>query len=154
MKKIKEFKIFIIMIVILKIVAMGFFSSDYQNNLFMKFIYGFINEISNGKFINPYSIFKDEITLFPYPPVMFIIELMGGFLSIGVDNIFIKNMLFKIPSLVFDLLGLYFLMKMFPNRRKYIGILYFASPIILYSIYMHGQLYIIPTILLLGARYF
>lgn len=154
MKKIKEFKIFIIIIVILKIVVMGFFSSDYQNNLFMKFIYGFINEINNGKIINPYSIFKDEITLFPYPPVMFIIELMGGFLSIGVDNIFIKNMLFKIPSLVFDLLGLYFLMKMFPNRRKYIGILYFASPIIFYSIYMHGQLDIIPTILLLGALYF
>ena len=91
MKKIKEFKIFIVIIVILKIVAMGFFSSDYQNNLFMKFIYGFINGINNGKFINPYSIFKGEITLFPYPPVMFIIELVGGFLSIGVDNIFIKN---------------------------------------------------------------
>ena len=45
MKKIKKFEEFIIIVLILKIIAMGFFSSDYQNNLFMKFIYGLINEI-------------------------------------------------------------------------------------------------------------
>ena len=61
MKKIKKFEAFIIIVLILKIIAMGFFSSDYQNNLFMKFIYGFINEIGNKGFSNPYSIFKNEI---------------------------------------------------------------------------------------------
>lgn len=60
MKKIKKFEIFIIVVLILKIIAMGLFSSDYQNNLFMKFIYGFINESTNGRFVNPYSIFKIE----------------------------------------------------------------------------------------------
>ena len=154
MKKIKKFEEFIIIVLILKIIAMGFFSSDYQNNLFMKFIYGFINEIGNKGFSNPYSIFKNEINLFPYPPIMFLIELIGGIISIGVKNIFIKNILFKIPSLVFDLLGLYFLVKMFPDRRKYIGVLYFASPIIFYATYMHGQLDIIPTVFLLGSLYF
>lgn len=154
MKKIKKFEAFIIIVLILKIIAMGFFSSDYQNNLFMKFIYGFINEIGNKGFSNPYSIFKNEINLFPYPPIMFLIELIGGIISIGVKNIFIKNILFKIPSLVFDLLGLYFLVKMFPDRRKYIGVLYFASPIIFYATYMHGQLDIIPTVFLLGSLYF
>lgn len=154
MKKIKKFEAFIIIVLILKIIAMGFFSSDYQNNLFMKFIYGFINEIGNKGFSNPYSIFKNEINLFPYPPIMFLIELIGGIISIGVKNIFIKNILFKIPSLVFDLLGLYFLVKMFPDRRRYIGVLYFASPIIFYATYMHGQLDIIPTVFLLGSLYF
>lgn len=154
MKKIKKFEAFIIVVLILKIIAMGFFSSDYQNNLFMKFIYGFINEIGNKGFSNPYSIFKNEINLFPYPPIMFLIELIGGIISIGVKNIFIKNILFKIPSLVFDLLGLYFLVKIFPDRRKYIGVLYFASPIIFYATYMHGQLDIIPTVFLLGSLYF
>jgi putative phosphoribulokinase/uridine kinase len=153
-KKIKKFEAFIIIVLILKIIAMGFFSSDYQNNLFMKFIYGFINEIGNKGFSNPYSIFKNEINLFPYPPIMFLIELIGGIISIGVKNIFIKNILFKIPSLVFDLLGLYFLVKMFPDRRRYIGVLYFASPIIFYATYMHGQLDIIPTVFLLGSLYF
>ena len=154
MKKIKKFEMFIITILILKVIVMGLFSSDYQNNLFMKFIYGFINEIGNKGFSNPYSIFKNEINLFPYPPIMFLIELIGGIISIGVKNIFIKNILFKIPSLVFDLLGLYFLVKMFPDRRKYIGVLYFASPIIFYATYMHGQLDIIPTVFLLGSLYF
>ncbi|WP_304181556.1 uridine kinase [Leptotrichia trevisanii] len=154
MKKIKKFETFIIAVLILKIIAMGFFSSDYQNNLFMKFIYGFINEIGNKGFSNPYSIFKNEVNLFPYPPIMFLIELIGGVISIGVKNIFIKNILFKIPSLIFDLLGLYFLVKMFPDRRKYIGVLFFASPIIFYATYMHGQLDIIPTVFLLGSLYF
>ena len=154
MKKIKKFEIFIIVVLILKIIAMGFFSSDYQNNLFMKFIYGFINETKNGKFVNPYSIFKNETTLFPYPPVMFLIELVGGIMSIEIKSIFIKNILFKIPSLIFDLLGLYFFVKMFPNRKKYIGVLYFASPIIFYATYMHSQLDIIPTVFLLGSLYF
>lgn len=154
MKKVKKFEIFIIAILILKIIVMGFFSSDYQNNLFMKFIYGFIYEIKNGNFTNPYSIFKNEVNLFPYPPTMFLIEMTGGIFSIGIENIFMKNILFKIPNLVFDILGLYFLIKMFPNRRKYIGVLYFASPIIFYATYMHGQLDIIPTVFLLGALYF
>ena len=154
MKRIKKFEIFIITVLILKVIVMGLFSSDYQNDLFMKFVYGFIGEIKKGQFINPYSIFKNEVNLFPYPPTMFLIEFWGGILSIGVKNIFIKNILFKIPSLIFDLLGLYFLVKMFPNKRKYIGVLYFASPIIFYATYMHGQLDIIPTIFLLGALYF
>jgi len=153
-KKIKKFEMFIITILILKVIVMGLFSSDYQNDLFMKFIYGFIKEIEKGQFINPYSLFKNEVNLFPYPPIMFLIEFVGGILSIGVKNIFIKNILFKIPSLIFDLLGLYFLVKMFPNKRKYIGVLYFASPIVFYATYMHGQLDIIPTILLLGSLYF
>lgn len=154
MKKIKKFEMFIITVLILKVIVMGLFSSDYQNNLFMKFVYGFIGEIKKGQFINPYSIFKNEVNLFPYPPTMFLIEFVGGILSIGVKNIFIKNILFKIPSLIFDLLGLYFLVQMFPNKRKYIGVLYFASPIVFYATYMHGQLDIIPTILLLGSLYF
>ena len=154
MKRIKKFEMFIITVLILKVIVMGLFSSDYQNNLFMKFVYGFIGEIKKGQLINPYSIFKNEVNLFPYPPIMFLIEFWGGILSIGVKNIFIKNILFKIPSLIFDLLGLYFLVKMFPNKRKYIGVLYFASPIIFYATYMHGQLDIIPTIFLLGALYF
>lgn len=154
MKRLKKFEVFIITVLILKIIVMGLFSSDYQNDLFMKFIYGFIKEIEKGQFINPYSLFKNEVNLFPYPPIMFLIEFVGGILSIGVKNIFIKNILFKIPSLIFDLLGLYFLVQMFPNKRKYIGVLYFASPIVFYATYMHGQLDIIPTILLLGSLYF
>ena len=154
MKKNKKFGLFIGTVIILKIIAMGLFSSDYQNQLFMKFIYGFINELKEGNLLNPYTIFKNEVNLFPYPPVMFFIELFGGIISEGVSSSILKNILFKIPNLIFDILGLYLLMKMFPNKRKYVGVLYFASPIIFYSTYMHGQLDIIPTVFLTASLYF
>lgn len=154
MKK-NKFKIFVISMIIFKVFLLGFFSSDYQNILFMKFIYGFIGQLKNGNFVNPYGLFYKEIGLFPYPPLMFLIEMIGGFTSSLFPNIlFLKNILFKLPNLIFDLLGLYFLMKMFPDKRKYVGVLYFASPIILYSTYMHGQLDIIPTVFLLGSLYY
>lgn len=154
MKTISRFKLFIIGVIFIKLLLMGLFSSDYQNILFMKFIDGFIEQVKNRNFINPYRLFYKEINLFPYPPIMFFIELISGFFTIFFENNILKNILFKLPSLLFDLLGLYFLTKMFPNKRKHIGILFFASPMILYSTYMHGQLDIIPTILLLGSIYF
>ena len=153
-KKLSKFQVFIIGVIFLKILLSGLFSSDYQNILFMKFINGFLAELRNGNLVNPYKLFSNEVALFPYPPFMFGIELLGGVLSSLFSNVFLKNILFKLPNLAFDLWGLYFLMKMFPNKRKYIGVLYFASPIIVYSTYMHGQLDIIPTVLLLGSLYY
>ena len=153
-KKLSKFQVFIISMMLLKIILSGLFSSDYQNILFMKFINGFLTELKNGNLLNPYELFSNEVALFPYPPVMFMIEFVGGALSSLFSNIFIKNILFKLPNLVFDLLGLHFLMKMFPNKRRQVGMLYFASPIIIYSIYMHGQLDIIPTVFLIGSLYY
>ena len=53
-----------------------------------------------------------------------------------------------------DLVGLYYLMRISKSKRKYILVLYFLSPIVLYSSYMHGQLDIIPTVFLIGAIYY
>lgn len=149
---IHRFHVFIVAVLLLKIVLMGAFSSDYQNALFMRFIHGFLTQAVRGNLVNPYEYFKHESGLFPYPPVMFAIECVGGTLSFFAGNsIFIKNILFKLPSLFFDCLGMHYLMVMFPQKRKYIALLYFASPITIYSTYMHGQLDIIPTTLLIGS---
>ncbi len=147
-----KFYLFIAGIFCLKLILMGCFSSDYQNQLFMKFISGFLQEIQKGNLINPYEYFKQEPALFPYPPMMLLIEGLGGALTLLFGKtLFLSNLLFKLPNLVFDCLGMYFLMEMFPGKRKYIAVIYFASPIILYSSYMHGQLDIIPTTFLTGA---
>lgn len=149
---IPNFYLFIVGVFLLKLVLMGLFSSDYQNELFMRFINGFLTQIKNGNLVNPYEYYKKELGLFPYPPMMLLIEIVGGVLSSSVaDNLFLRNLFFKVPILFFDCLGMYFLMKMFPGKRKYIAVLYFASPIIIYSSYMHGQLDIIPTTFLTGA---
>ena len=147
-----RFPAFIAVMVILKIFLMGLFSSGYQNDLFMRFVNGFLDQVSRGNFINPYEYFRNEPDLFPYPPLMLLIECFGGaFSRLAGGNLFLRNVLFKMPGLLFDFLGMYWLMRMFPQKRKYIAVLYFASPIILYSIYMHGQLDIIPTTLLTGS---
>ncbi|MFP3154158.1 uridine kinase [Lachnospiraceae bacterium ZAX-1] len=146
---------FVLVFIIVKIILMGLFSSDYQIKLFMPFVQAFIDGTANG---NPYEYYYRNglPSSFPYPPMMLFIESAGMTLIhiFHIQNIFVSNIIFKLPNLFFDLLGLYFLRKLYPSQRRYVGILYFASPIIIYSSYMHGQLDIIPTSLLLGAVYF
>lgn len=152
-----KFEIFIGVILIIKIICMGVFSSDYQNLLFMPFVSDFIRNFASG--INPYDFYYNQgiINVFPYPPFMLIIESLGGGGILQIINmlpLFLTNLFFKIPNLVFDCVGLYYMLKLFPHRRKYVGILYFASPIVLYSVYMHGQLDLIPTVLLIISIYY
>jgi len=154
-KRITGFYGFIGILFLLKLVLMGMFSSDYQNEMFMPFVNGFLDQLLTGHPVNPYDFFAQETNLFPYPPMMLLIESTGGLLSRAAgDVLFLRNMLFKLPSLFFDCLGLIILLRMFPEKEKYISILYFASPIVLYAVHMHGQLDMIPTTLLLGALYY
>lgn len=142
----------IIGIVVCKLLLMGLFSSDYQDLMFIPFVRCFLD----GE--NPYQYYYDNGLLpsFPYPPVMLMIECIGGALLAvcGKLPVFWQNLLFKLPLLFMDLLGLYYLMRISGSRRKYILVLYFLSPILLYATYMHGQLDIIPTVFLVGAIYY
>lgn len=138
--------------VLFKLLLMGLFSSDYQDMMFIPFVGLFLN----GK--NPYQVYYDNGLLpsFPYPPVMLLMECIGGvFVTFfGGMPLFLRNLVFKLPILLMDLLGLYFLLHLSRDKRKYILILYFLSPIILYASYMHGQLDLIPTVFLVGAVYY
>lgn len=142
----------IIGIVVCKLILMGLFSSDYQDLMFIPFVKCFLG----GE--NPYQYYYDNGLLpsFPYPPVMLMIECIGGVLVAvcGTLPVFWQNLFFKLPLLIMDLLGLYYLMRISRSRRKYILVLYFLSPILLYATYMHGQLDIIPTVFLVGAIYY
>lgn len=146
----KRFIIFISAVSLLKIILAGVFSSDYQNNLFMPFVYGFLDG-----HLNPYDYFAAKTNYFPYPPLMLFIEVIGGFISkLFTDFIFLQNLTFKLSIFFADILCFYFLSKIFCAKRKYITVIYFASPIILYSCYMHGQLDLLPTAFLIGSVYF
>lgn len=137
-------------ILVVKFILAGLFSSDYQDSLFIPFVQGWIK---NGG--NPYILFEDRPNLFPYPPLMLFIEAIGGALSILFANsVFISNVIFKLPIFAFDILCFVFLARLYPNKRRQITAIYFCSPILLYSSYMHGQLDIIPTALLTGSIYF
>lgn len=148
----KALKTVIIGTVLLKLLLMGLFSSDYQDLMFIPFVQCFLG----GE--NPYQYYYDYGLLpsFPYPPVMLMIECIGGvFVTFcGALPVFAQNLLFKLPLLLMDLMGLYYLMRISESKRKYILVLYFLSPILLYATYMHGQLDIIPTVFLVGAIYY
>ncbi len=145
-------KISVTVTVLFKLLLMGLFSSDYQDMMFIPFVQCFLG----GE--NPYQYYYDNGLLpsFPYPPVMLFIESIGGILLKfgGELPVFLHNFLFKLPLLFADLLGLYYLMRISKSRRKYIMVLYFLSPVILYASYMHGQLDIIPTVFLVAAIYY
>lgn len=148
----KLLKAAIIMGVLFKLLLMGLFSSDYQDMMFIPFVKCFLS----GE--NPYQFYYDHqlLSSFPYPPVMLFAECIGGIfvtLFSGMP-LFVRNLVFKLPILLMDLLGLYYLMQIFKDKRKYILVLYFLSPIVLYASYMHGQLDIIPTVFLVGAVYY
>lgn len=137
-------------VILVKLLLMGFFSSDYQDIMFIPFVETFLS----GK--NPYDYYYKEqlLSSFPYPPLMLLIEAVGGCLSLWVhpSSVFFRNLIFKLPLLIFDILGYRFIRKMGVGF-KYALIFYFCSPVILYGIYVHGQLDVIPTVLLLASVY-
>lgn len=155
--EVHKFYVWIAAITFLKIILMGTFSSDYENKMFIPFVNTFFEQIGTKEW-NPYNYyFINNLTpSFPYPPIMLFIESIGGIWLYIFPNmpIFFINLIFKIPNLVFDFLGLYLLVNLFPSKRKYVAVLYFSSPIILYAVYMHGQLDIIPMILLVASIYY
>lgn len=108
--------------------------------------------------VNPYEYYyqNELLSSFPYPPLMLLIESVGSALLTLLQpaSVFFKNFLFKLPLLVFDVLGFAVLRKISEKRVKYVLVLYFLSPINLYATFMHGQLDIIPTVFLLIAVYF
>lgn len=138
-------------IVCIKLLLMGSFSSDYQDLMFAPFVGSFLG----GS--NPYEYYYQNHLLpsFPYFPLMLLIESVGGMLQtwFAPASIFLQNLLFKLPLLAFDLLGFWFIRRM-KVRFKYVVVFYFFSPIILYATYMHGQLDIIPTTLLIISLYY
>ena len=144
-----SFMLCFFLIIILKFILSLLFSSDYQEKLFIPFVQEWI--INGG---NPYNYFADT-QMFPYPPLMLFIESIGGLLTcLCSSNKILATALFKTPLFIFDIVCFVFLIKLFPKKKLQITVIYFCSPILLYSTYMHGQLDIIPTALLVGSIYF
>ena len=138
-------------VIVIKLLLMGLFSSDYQDKMFIPFVSSFLE----GK--NPYTYYYENqlLSSFPYLPLMLLIESIGGLLLMLFDpkSVFLQHLLFKLPLLLFDLIG-YVVIRKMGIRFKYAVVFYFVSPIILYATFMHGQLDIIPTTLLLVAVYY
>lgn len=130
------------------------FSSDYQDGMFFPFVNQFLSGLG-GKDWNPWEYYSRTglVSSFPYPPLMLLIESVPVlFIRLfHIWNPLLSRFLFRLPVLLFDCVCMLVLSGMFPEKKRYIAVLYFASPVILYSGYMHGQLDIIPTAFLICA---
>ncbi len=139
----------ILPIVLFKLILLSLFSSQYNTELF----YPFLNSISFEN-INPWQYFFNSNLnqdAFPYHGLMLLLLAPFAFLGELVGG---GEPFFKIPLLIADLGILFVLLKLFPHKEKKIYIFYFLNPIVLYAIYIHSQLDIIPTALLFVSIYF
>ena len=141
-------------IILIKILLMGLFSSQYETTLFKPFIEHYLNHGGN-----PWqSVWSSQVGLeFPYHPIMlWIVSWTYAPFYYLNQLITIPNVMgigFQISSLLADCVILHVLCRLFPHKSKDVLLYYFASPIVLYGTYMHGQLDLIPTALLLLSIY-
>lgn len=130
-----------------KICLFHLFSSDYPDRLFLPFLKSFAENIVSLIFQNPWKAFAEiQPDSFPYHPLML---YLYGLLQIpAVYFPSLQKVCFILPALGADLLLHGTLLKIFPAQRRAVFLLYGLSPILIYAIYMHGQMDIWPTALL------
>ena len=143
-----------IAILLIKILILSLFSSEYSSDLFYEFTQVFVD----GN-LNPWQYYyENELNLdaFPYHPLMlYILAPFVYFIKFfNIENFLLINFIFKIPLLLADLFILFVFFKSFPLKRKKIILFYFLNPIIIYAIYIHSQLDIIPMAFLFSSVYF
>ncbi len=152
-QKIRKYNLFFIFVLIIKIFVSGVFSSDYQNVLFIPFVNHFVTSLDNPwawVYLN-HDIVKLE---FPYHPLMLYTLSPAIFVinHLGLMNVFLVNLFFKLPILFADLLIFHTLVKITRSPIKSFYY-YFCSPIVIYASYMHSQLDIIPVAVMFYAFY-
>ncbi|MDC1455983.1 hypothetical protein N8351_00280 [Flavobacteriaceae bacterium] len=146
--------VIISIITLFKIILLSLFSSEYSESLFIPFVKIFIE----GN-LNPWQYYFENglnSDAFPYHPLMLYLLTPSMFLIkfFSIENIIISNLIFKLPLFVADLVILFTFLRLFPLKKKKVFLYYFCNPIIIYAIYIHSQLDIIPMALLFVGIYF
>ncbi|MEM9103099.1 MAG: hypothetical protein AAGB12_12325 [Pseudomonadota bacterium] len=124
------------------------FSSGYQDDLFIPFINHFIH---NGG--DPWEavVVKNIEADFPYPPLMLYLLSLFLWPVSWLSSPFLSSLFYGIPLILSDFAIFYCLKGLYPWRKTEIYIFYFISPIMLFAVFMHGQLDIIPTAMIFAS---
>ncbi|NOU87914.1 uridine kinase [Paenibacillus sp. LMG 31460] len=148
--KLLKNRLFIILL-FLKIILLAFFSSGYKEQLFVPFVNHFVTNHSNPW---QHDFINNSPNAFPYPAGMLYVLSIFDIFTQFFSSLIIRNFIFKLPLLVSDIVILIFLVKLYPTKSKEVLTFYFASPIIFYASYIHSQLDLIPTALLIISIYY
>jgi uridine kinase len=136
-------------ILILKICAAWFFGSSYLTGLFIPFLETFVSAPHRSV----YDVFwsSGQAASFPYPAAMLYIMALPRWLllQLGVSWAAENFLLFiyRIPILLADIAIFLVLSRWLRQKVKLILWLYWASPVLFYINYLHGQLDAIPMAL-------
>ena len=122
-----------------------------QENWFVPFVVSFLNDPS----ISPWNNFFDsggDLLAFPYGPTMLLICLpatyLGAMLDTAFNSVYFSGFGFRFTLFVADLCLLLVLLGQFGKYWKQIITYYWLSPLVLYIVYWHGQIDLIPVVLL------
>lgn len=140
---------------VIKLISGSVFGSNYLVQGFIPFVNYFVT--SWGQ--NPYDFFTDlnVQSAFPYPPVMLLIlaipRLVFSFLlsndwqAVSAGHLFVAH----IPIFLADLFIYAVLCRWLETKERYVLWLYWASPILFFVNYIHGQLDVIPMAVLFAS---
>ncbi|MBI2543306.1 MAG: zeta toxin family protein [Candidatus Aenigmarchaeota archaeon] len=144
-------------ILIIKVVSSFVFGSDFIVNGFLPFVKYFVE----SGFSDPYQHFVNigHLKAFPYPTVMLAVltvpyALISLISSFWTSDAFLNLFVIRIPVLITDLFIFYVLIKWLKTREDKILKYYWASPILFYISYFHGQLDVIPIAILFISMVF
>jgi uridine kinase len=119
----------------------------------------FLEQFAAHPLQDPYATFwqAGDARAFPYPAFMLYVLVLPRLLlqPFGAEHwpIFLKLFIYRLPLLFADVTILFILTRWSQGRIRKILWLYWASPVLLYISYMHGQLDVIPLALLFVALF-
>jgi uridine kinase len=141
-------------IILLKLVILAVFSSEYSSGLFQPFLQHFIDQGGN-----PWQYYYEtnlHLDAFPYHGFMLLILAVPSYIIdlFNIESQMGVNFVFKLPLLIADLSIFVILLRLNVRKQNKVILFYLLNPIVFYAIYIHSQLDIIPMALLMVSLYY
>lgn len=143
-----------------KLILALFLASDILTKGFAPFVSHFVTY----GFENPYSFFSSQgqeisFTGFPYPSLMlWILSIPKILLNLFTTHLevspYLEFFIYRIPIVVADILIYLILCYWVPIKQRQILLCYWASPLLIYINYFHGQLDVLPIAALFLSLFF
>ena len=139
----------------LRSLLLVFLLPGIQETWFIPFLTGSIERPG----LDPWSLFLaggGDTMSFPYGPVMMAaflpLVLLGWLIGLPFGTeMAMAGLGLRLTLLAFDVAGLLVLRRMFPERERLLTLAYWLSPLVLYVTYWHGQLDIVPVVIMVAA---
>lgn len=139
-----------------KLIAGSLFASGYLTEMFIPFVNTFVE----SGFDNPYRLFVEagNSRAFPYPALMLYILAVPRTLLTFMSDFgpfeFLTLFTYRLPILLADIVILVVFVRWLKTSMVKTLIFYWASPVLFYISYVHGQLDAIPIAILFVGMYF